>query len=92
MTAVQKKVGSPWLDVEGRPGYVLPRRFVLRLQQTIGNQAVVRMLAPPTASIALVSAASAARTPEPVARATGMRGLWRRLWRRKTQNEDLRDG
>ena len=46
MAMTTRRVGGGWLERRGE-GRVLPVRSVLRLQQTIGNRAVWRLLEPP---------------------------------------------
>lgn len=46
MSSTIRRVGGGWLERRSE-GRVLPVRSVLRLQQTIGNRAVWRLLAPP---------------------------------------------
>jgi len=82
-----KRVGPMWMDGQ-RPGQRLPVRFVLRLQQTIGNRAVSDLLQP--VSTALVVAPSVAiAVPRP------RNGLIENLaatWSRMFPNRDLGKG
>lgn len=71
-----KRVGSAWLEA-GRSGRHLPVRSVLRLQQTIGNREVLRLLMPPPESTP-----SAARADDSLKRSGPVKKLaavWRRL-------------
>ena len=76
-------VGWPAAAQQRRRTGALPVRFVLRLQQTVGNRAVTRLLFPPTTSTALavVSQPADAADPPP-GRFARWASLWRGLWKR----------
>lgn len=48
-----RRVGPTWMD-GSRPGQRLAVRFVLRLQQTIGNRAVAELLGTPVSTALVV--------------------------------------
>jgi hypothetical protein len=76
MSSPTRRVGGGWLEPrgEGRP---LPVRAVLRLQQTIGNRAVLRLLEP-TARDAVAAAPPTWRRW-----ALGVGRLGTAVWRRR---------
>jgi hypothetical protein len=76
-TAAPRSVGFAWRDIPRQPGRLLPRRFVLRLHQTIGNRAVARLLAPTSTTSALVPISKTETLP--AIQAKGWTALWRRL-------------
>jgi hypothetical protein len=71
---VPKIVGFAWKEFAPQRSGALPPRFVLRLQQTVGNQAVVRLLAQP-----LVPADLGTKKPGRIA---AFFTPWRRLLRK----------
>jgi hypothetical protein len=82
-----KRVGPTWIK-DNRPGQRLPVRFVLRLQQTIGNRAVADLLQPPV-STALVVSSAAPAVPEP---RDGLTGKLVAAWHRMLPKRDLGKG
>ena len=82
----QKIVGFPGRAVARDDSRLLPARFVLRLQQTVGNREVVRLLAPrPVPPMALVHSPSTLPVHvRPASRMERVAAWWRRLWRRPT--------
>ena len=61
----------------------LPVRFVLRLQQTVGNRAVTRLLLPrPTSTTLTVIPQPAVAVDPPAGRFARWASLWRGLWKR----------
>ncbi len=81
--APQKVLGVSRRDWPRQGSRVLPARFVLRLQQTVGNREVVRLLAAQSAQPAVddQSPGSPARQPRP-GWVTRFTTIWRRLWRK----------
>ena len=83
-----KRVGPRWMD-GNRPGQRLPVRFVLRLQQTIGNRAVSDLLQPPVSIARLVASSVAPAVPRP---RDGLTGKLAAAWHRMFPNRDLEKG
>jgi hypothetical protein len=76
MATTNRRVGGGWLDRRGE-GRGLPVRSVLRLQQTIGNRAVWRLLEPPAPEPAALAPATWRM------RALGIGRLGAAAWRRR---------
>ena len=77
-----KIVGFVWREVSPKRSRVLPARFVLRLQQTVGNQAVVRLLAQSLSSAhVLGQTAETLKKERTASRLAGLVTAWRRLLR-----------
>ena len=81
--AAPASVGLSAAAQQRRRTGALPVRFVLRLQQTLGNRAVTRLLFPPTTPTALaVVPQPAVAVDPPAGRFARWASLWLGLWKR----------